>query len=203
MAVNLQKATKGQKIYLEKSMKLALVGLGWKANKYRGGYDFDLDASAFLLGADGTCIQDQDFVFYNNLSARGGAVFSKGDNQRGADEGADEDDQEQIVINFSKLPSQVEKIVITVTIYNAEYRGQNFGQISGAYVRMAKIQRESDEKGETKIIYDLGNDFSDETALVACEIVKQGGDWKFNAVGQGHKCSLAALCANYGIDAVD
>ena len=200
MAVSLQKATRGQKISLEKSMRLALIGLGWKSNKYKGGYDFDLDASAFLLGPDGTCMQDQDFVFYGNQSARGGAVFSKGDEQSGGDED-DGGDQEQIVINFSKLPPQINKIAITVTIYDAEHRGQNFGQVNDAYVRMAKIQREDDEDGETVIEYNLEEDFSSETALVACEIVKQGSDWKFNAVGQGFEGGLAALCANYGIDA--
>lgn len=200
MAVSLQKATRGQKISLEKSMRLALVGLGWKSNKYKGGYDFDLDASAFLLGPDGTCMQDQDFVFYGNPSARNGAVFSKGDDQSGGDED-DEGDQEQIVVNFNKLPPQIEKIAITVTIYDAEARGQNFGQVSDAYVRMAKIQKEDDENGETVIEYNLEEDFSNETALVACEIVKQGSDWKFNAVGQGFEGGLAALCANYGIDA--
>lgn len=200
MAVSLQKATRGQKISLEKSMRLALIGLGWKSNKYKGGYDFDLDASAFLLGPDGTCMQDQDFVFYGNPSARNGAVFSKGDDQSGGDED-DEGDQEQIVVNFNKLPPQIEKIAITVTIYDAEARGQNFGQVSDAYVRMAKIQKEDDENGETVIEYNLEEDFSNETALVACEIVKQGSDWKFNAVGQGFEGGLAALCANYGIDA--
>lgn len=200
MAVSLQKATRGQKISLEKSMRLALIGLGWKSNKYKGGYDFDLDASAFLLGPDGTCMQDQDFVFYGNPSARDGAVFSKGDDQSGGEED-DEGDQEQIVVNFSKIPPQIEKIAITVTIYDADIRKQNFGQVSDAYVRMAKIQKEDDEDGETVIEYNLEEDFSNETAIVACEIVKQGRDWKFNAVGQGYVGGLAALCANYGIDA--
>lgn len=198
MAVSLQKATRGQKISLEKSMKLALIGLGWKASS--DDHDFDLDASAFLLGADGTCLQDQDFVFYGNQSARGGAVFSKGDEREGGDEN-DDGDQEQIVINFSKIPPQIEKIAITVTIYDAEVYGQNFGQVKDAYVRMAKIKKEDDEDGETVIEYNLEEDFSSETALVACEIVKQGNDWKFVAVGQGFEGGLAALCANYGIDA--
>lgn len=191
MAVSLQKVTKGQKVSLEKSMRMALVGLGWGAN-------FDLDVSAFLLGANGLCSNDQDFVFYGNLTHPSGAVFSKGD-ERGENVSDDDDgDDEQIVIDFSKIPAYVEKIVIVVTIYD---EGPTFGQVKDAYVRVAKIANADDEIGETVIEYDLEDEFSSETAVVAAEIFRSGSEWKFGAVGQGFEGGLVAMCANFGIDA--
>lgn len=191
MAVNLQKVTRGQKISLEKSMKMALIGLGWGAK-------FDLDVSAFLVGADGLCANDQDFVFYGNLMHPSGAVFSKGDERGDNVEEDDDGDQEQIVVDFGKIPVRVEKIVIVVTIYD---QGFTFGQVSKAYVRVAKIRNADDEVGETAIEYDLEEEFSTETAVVAAEIYRSGNEWKFNAVGEGFEGGLAAMCANYGIDA--
>lgn len=191
MAVNLQKVTKGQKVSLEKSMKMALIGLGWGAK-------FDLDVSAFCLGLNGLCANEKDFVFYGNLMHPSGAVFSKGD-ERGDNVSEDEDgDDEQIVIEFSKVPASIDKIVIVVTIYDD---GPTFGQVSNAYVRVAKIKNADDEVGETMIEYDLEDEFSSETAVVAAEIYRSGNEWKFSAVGQGFEGGLSAMCANYGIDA--
>ena len=135
MAVNLQK---GQRVSLDKSTKMALIGLGWDSNRYDGGYDFDLDASAFLLGADGKVLSDEDFIFYNNPESKTGAVKSMGDDTTGGS--SREGDDEQIFIDFTKLPPEVEKIAITVTIHDAEARRQNFGQVSNAYVRVLKIE---------------------------------------------------------------
>lgn len=191
MAVNLQKVTKGQKVSLEKTMKMALVGLGWGAK-------FDLDVSAFLVGANGLCTTEKDFVFYGNLTDSSGAVFSKGDERGDNVDEDDEGDQEQIVIDFSKIPAYVEKIIIVVTIYD---RGPTFGQVHNAYVRVAKIKNADDEVGETVIEYDLEEEFSSETAVLAAEIFRSGSEWKFGAVGQGFEGGLAAVCANYGIDA--
>jgi len=196
MAVNL---TKGQRVSLDSSMKMALVGLGWKSNKYDGGYDFDLDASAFLLGANGKVTGDSDFVFYNNPSAYNGAVKSSGDDTEGSDDGND-GDNEQLVIDFTKLPAKIEKIAITVTIHEAAERRQNFGQVSNAYVRVAKMQNEFDTDGETMIKFDLEEEFSIETAIVVCEIYKRDGEWKFNAVAAGYQGGLATLCRNYGVN---
>lgn len=191
MAVNLQKVTKGQKVSLEKTMKMALVGLGWGAK-------FDLDVSAFLVGANGLCSTENDFVFYGNLTHPSGAVFSKGDERGDNIDEDDEGDQEQIVVDFSKIPAYVEKIVIVVTIYD---QGPTFGQVHNAYVRVAKIKNADDEVGETAIEYDLEEEFSSETAVLAAEIFRSGSEWKFGAVGQGFEGGLAAVCANYGIDA--
>lgn len=190
MAISLQKVTKGQKVSLERSMKMALVGLGWGAK-------FDLDVSAFLVGADGLCSNDQDFVFYGNLMHPSKAVFSKGD-ERGDNVGDDDDgDQEQIVVDFGRIPADIEKIVIVVTIYDD---GPTFGQVSNAYVRVAKIENANDEVGETVIEYDLEEEFSSETAVLAAEIFRSGSEWKFNAVGEGFEGGLAAMCANFGIE---
>ena len=195
MPVNL---SKGQRVSLDKSMRMALVGLGWDPNKYDGGYDFDLDASAFILGANGKVAKDEDFVFYNNPDWNDHTIWSTGDDRSGGN--SEEGDDEQIFIDFEKIPPSVDKIAITVTIHEAEERHQNFGQVSNAYVRVAKIDSEEDTEGETVIRFDLEEDFSIETALVVCEIYRKNGEWKFNAVAAGYQGGLAALCRSFGVD---
>lgn len=199
MAVNLQK---GQRVSLDSSMKMAIVGLGWNANKYDGGYQFDLDASAFICGSNGKVLSDEHFVFYNNPDFGNHTVWSTGDEQEGNDgvNGDDNGDAEQIFIDFTKIPSNVDKIAITVTIHDAVNRRQNFGQVSNAYVRVAKIQNEFDTEGETVIQFDLEEEFSIETALIVCEIYRKNGEWKFNAVAAGYQGGLEALCRNYGVN---
>ncbi len=193
MAISL---AKGQRVSLDKSMTHALVGLGWDTNRYDGGQDFDLDAAAFLLGANGKVLSDEDFIFYNNLESKTGAVKHTGDNLTGAGDG----DDEVILIDFPKVPAEVQKIAITVTIHEATARQQNFGQVSNAYVRVAKMANENDLNGENALRYDLGEDFSVETAIVVCEIYRNGADWKFNAVGAGFQGGLEALCRNFGVN---
>ena len=191
MAINLQK---GQRISLEKSMTHALVGLGWDTNRYDGGADFDLDASVFLLGENDKLLRDEDFVFYNNLSGRDGAVVHMGDNLTGGSDG----DDEQIKIDSTKLPPEIKKIAICVTIYDADLRRQNFGQVSNAYIRIARLSSENDEVGETVLRFDLEEEFSIETALVIAEIYNRNGEWKFNAVASGYQGGLAAICRSFG-----
>ncbi len=193
MAINL---SKGQRVSLDKGVRLALVGLGWDTNRYDGSADFDLDASAFLLGANGKVRSDDDFIFYGNLQSKDGSVTHTGDNLTGEGDG----DDETLFIDFSKVPADVQKIVITVTIYEAQERGQNFGQVSNAYVRVARRSNENDTVGIEELRYDLGEEFSIETALVVCEIYRQGAEWKFNAVGAGYQGGLYALCKNYGVN---
>ena len=195
MAVNLQK---GQRASLDNSMKMALVGLGWDPNKYDGGYDFDLDASAFILGANGKVVSDDDFVFYNNPDWHDHTVWSTGDDRSGGNSA--EGDDEQIFIDFTKIPDYVSKIAITVTIHEAAERRQNFGQVSNAYVRVAKVENEFDTNGETVIQFDLEEEFSIETALVVCEIYRRNGQWTFNAVGAGYQADLSQLCRFFGVN---
>ena len=191
MAISLQK---GQKVDLTKgnpSLKKLLIGLGWDTNKYDGGHDFDLDAAAFLLGANGKVNSDDDFVFYNNLKHKSGAVEHMGDNLTGEGEG----DDEEIKVDLDKVPANVDKIDFTVTIYDAESRRQTFGQVSNAYIRVV-----DDTNGREIIRYDLGEDFSVETAVVVGEIYRNKGEWKFNAIGAGWSGGLAALGRNYGVN---
>lgn len=191
MPVSLQK---GQKVDLTKGnpgLKRIMVGLGWDVNQYDGGADFDLDASAFLLGENGKVAKDEDFVFYGNLAHESQAVVHQGDNLTGEGDG----DDEQIEVDLSKVPASVSRIAFTVTIYDAETRRQNFGQVSNAFIRIV------DEVSGSEIIrYDLGEDFSIETALVVGELYRHGGEWKFNAIGSGFAGGLAALCRQYGVN---
>lgn len=193
MALSLQK---GQRVSLEDSMRFALVGLGWDTNRYAGGADFDLDASAFMLGAGDKVTCDEDFIFYNQLHGRNDAVVHQGDNLTGEGDG----DDEQIIINFAKIPDNIQKIAITVTIHDAVARNQNFGQVSNAYVRLAKLTDEFDEVGEQVLRFDLEEEFSIETSLVVCEIYKKNGEWKFNAVAGGVQGGLEVLCHQYGVN---
>ncbi|ABV60960.1 TerD family protein [Bacillus pumilus] len=191
MAIQL---SKGQRVDLTKTnpgLTKVMIGLGWDTNKYSGGAEFDLDASAFLVDANNRCQQDTDFVFYNNLQHPSGSVTHTGDNRTGEGDG----DDEQILVDFSKIPANIDRIGITVTIHDAEARSQNFGQVSNAFVRVV-----SEEGGEELIRFDLGEDFSIETAVVVCELYRHGSDWKFNAIGSGFSGGLAALCQNYGLE---
>lgn len=190
MAVSL---TKGQKVDLTKGnpgLSKIIVGLGWDTNKYDGGADFDLDAAAFLLNAEGKVTSDGDFVFYRNLKHTSGAVEHLGDNLTGEGDG----DDEQIKINLKDVPAAIEKIDLTVTIYEADTLNQNFGQVSNAYIRIVE-----ESTGRELIRYDLGEDFSVETAVVVGEFYRYKGEWKFNAIGGGFRGGLEALCNNYGV----
>ena len=192
MPVSLQK---GQKVSLTKEnpgLSKVVVGLGWDVNAVDTGGEFDLDASAFLLTDSGKVSTQEDFVFFGNLLHPSGSVQHMGDNLTGAGDG----DDEQIKVELSKVPGNITKIAFTVTIYKPEERRQNFGQINNAFIRIY-----NEETGEEMLRYDLGEDFSIETAAVFGELYKNGSEWKFNAIGSGYQGGLAALCANYGIDA--
>ena len=191
MAVSL---SKGQKVDLTKGnpgLSKLIVGLGWDTNKYDGGSDFDLDASAFLCGENGKVLSDSDFVFYGNLKHSSASVEHTGDNLTGEGDG----DDEVIKVDLSKVPANISKISFTVTIYEADSRRQNFGQVSNAYIRIA-----DEITGSELIRYDLGEDFSIETAIVVGELYRNNGEWKFNAIGSGFQGGLRALCSNYGVN---
>ena len=190
--------SKGQRVSLDKGMKLCLVGLGWDPNRYRGSHDFDLDASVFLLGPNGRVRSDDDFVFYGNQVHSSGSVKSLGDDRTGGN--SDDGDDEQIIINLDRIPAHVTRLAITVSIYDAQARRQNFGQVSNAYVRVAKIKNENDDQGYEVVRYDLDEDFADETAIVACEISRNGSEWKFSAVGAGYSGELVGLCRQFGVN---
>lgn len=185
---------KGQKVSLTKNnpgLKNVVVGLGWDVNTFDTGGSFDLDTSAFLLGENGKVSSQADFVFYGNLKHTSGSVEHMGDNLTGEGDG----DDEQIKIDLSKVPANIVKIAFSATIYEADERQQNFGQVSNAYIRIY-----NEENGEELLRYDLGEDFSIETAAVFGELYKMGDEWKFNAIGSGYQGGLAALCGSYGVD---
>ena len=191
MAITL---SKGQKVSLTKGnpgLKHIVVGLGWDTNKYDGGFDFDLDSAAFLLDENGKVNADTDFVFYNNLKHSSGAVEHLGDNLTGEGDG----DDEQVKVDLSLVPQNISKSAFTVTIHEALERRQNFGQVSNSYVRVI-----DEDTNQELLNYELGEDFSIETAIVVCEIYRHNGEWKFNALGSGFEGGLEALCKNFGVN---
>ena len=191
MAINL---SKGQKVDLTKTnpgLKQIVCGLGWDVNRYDGGHDFDLDASVFMTNAQGKVQSEGDMIYYNNKKHSSGSVEHLGDNRTGAGDG----DDEQIMIDLSKVPANIEKIDFTVTIYEADVRHQNFGQIENAYIRIV-----NKDTNEELIRYDLTEDYSVETAVVIGELYRHNGEWKFNAIGSGFSGGLAALTRNYGLN---
>ena len=190
MAISL---SKGQKVDLTKGnpgLSKVIIGLGWDVNKYDGGNDFDLDASVFLLGENGKVTTDADFVFYNNPTGGNGAIVHSGDNRTGAGDG----DDEQIIVDLKGIPANIQRVAFTITIHNGENRNQNFGQVSNSYVRIL-----NEESNEELIRYDLGEDFSIETALVVGELYRHNNEWKFSAIGSGYQGGLATLATDFGL----
>lgn len=191
MPINL---AKGQKVDLTKgnpSLKNIMVGLGWDVNEFDSGSTYDLDAAAFMVGDNGKCPTEKEFIFYGNLEHSSGSVKHMGDNLTGDGEG----DDEQILVDLSTIPANISRIAFTVTIYDADKKHQNFGQVSNAFIRIV-----DEATGQELIRYDLGEDFSIETAIVVGELYKHNGEWKFNAIGSGFQGGLAALCGHYGIE---
>ena len=193
MAISLQK---GQKISLAKvaadagvpSLSKILCGLGWDPLKFDGGAQFDSDASVFMCDGNGKVTKDSNFIFYNNKTAPG--IEHCGDNRTGAGDG----DDEVIKIDLNAIEPDVQKIAFTVTIDQADTRRQNFGMVENSYIRVV------DEATGTELVrYDLGEDYSIETAVVVAELYRNGAEWKFNAIGSGFQGGLAALCNNYGL----
>ena len=207
MAISLQK---GQRVSLSKESKEGLdrviVGLGWDearqpqtkgflASLFGGGEPqaIDCDASALLL-QDGKLRNWKDVVYFGALRHGSGAVQHMGDNLTGAGDG----DDEQIKVDLSLVPENIQRVAFTVTIYDADVRRQNFGQVNNAFIRIV-----DESNGQEILRYDLGEDFSIETAAIFGELYKHNGEWKFNAIGSGYQGGLAALCANYGVEVED
>lgn len=190
MAISLSKGGNVSLSKTDPSLKNVLVGLGWDARPTAGA-DFDLDASAFMVKEDGKVRSDSDFIFYNQTKSTCGSVEHTGDNRTGEGEG----DDEAIIVLLDKVPGDIQRIVFSVTIHDAEMRKQNFGQVSHAFVRV--VNKDSNNEVAR---YDLSEDASIETAMVFGEIYRHSGEWKFKAVGQGYAGGLAALARNYGIN---
>lgn len=184
--------SKGGNVSLSKEapgLSKVLVGLGWDV-RATDGAGFDLDASAFVTGPDGKVRSDHDFIFYNNLRSVDGSIEHTGDNLSGVGEG----DDEVIKVNLGSVPTDIGKIVFAVTIHEAESRRQNFGMVTNAFIRVVN-QDDSQEIAR----YDLSEDASTETAMIFAELYRNGGEWKFKAIGQGFAGGLAPLARHFGV----
>lgn len=185
--------TKGQRVSLEKvapGLSEVFVGLGWDVKATDTGCDFDLDSSVFLLSANGKLISEAHFIFYNNLTSPDAnkSVQHMGDNLTGAGEG----DDEVIKIDLKKVPSEIQTIVVIVTIHEAEARRQNFGQVQNAFIRVINSQT-----NQEIIRYDLVEDYSTETAMIMAELYLKDNEWRINAIGSGYQGGLQALFDRY------
>ena len=191
MAISIQK---GGNVNLSKEapgLSKIVIGLGWDP-RTSDGAGFDLDGSAFLLKADGKARSDADFIFYNNLKSADGSVIHAGDNLTGGGDG----DDEKITVDLAKVPLEIERIAISVTIHEADARKQNFGMVAKAFIRCLNAD------GNAEIArFDLSEDGSSETAMIFGEIYRAGSEWKFKAIGQGYKGGLGPLARSFGINA--
>jgi tellurium resistance protein TerD len=190
MAISLQK---GGNVNLSKEapgLSKMTVGLGWDVRSTDGAA-FDLDGVVFLLNQSGKVRSDADFIFYNNLKSADGSIVHSGDNRTGAGEG----DDETVTLDLSKVPADIDKVVVAVTIHDAEARRQNFGMVGKAFIRCVNAN------GNTEIArYDLSEDGSTEAAMIFGEVYRSGADWKFRAIGQGFRGGLGPLAKNYGVN---
>ncbi|WP_425864046.1 TerD family protein [Arthrobacter sp. TWP1-1] len=184
--------SKGSNLSLTKAdpgLQLAMVGLGWDP-RTTSGAAFDLDASAILVTNRGKVRNNDDFIFYNQLESKDGSVVHQGDNRTGDGDG----DDEQVLINLATVSEDIDKVIIVVSIDQADSRGQNFGQVRDAYCRV--INQDND----TEIVrYDLSEDAASETTMIFAEIYRHGAEWKFRAVGQGYASGLHGIATDYGI----
>jgi len=184
---------KGGNVNLTKEapgLNRVLVGLGWDA-RATDGQPFDLDASVFMVKADGKVPNVAHFIFYNQTKSPDGAVECMGDNRTGVGDG----DDESLRIQLSKVAAEIQRLVIAVTIHEAEARKQNFGQVNNAFIRVVN------EEGNIELArFDLSEDYSIETAMIFGELYRNGNDWKFKAVGQGFAGGLQALALQYGVN---
>mgnify|MGYP003608441946 CR=1 FL=1 len=165
------------------------IGLGWEARETAGA-EFDLDASLFMVGSSGKVRNDHDFIFYGQLDSPCKSIHHTGDNRTGDGDG----DDEELHVFLDKVPKPIERLVVAVTIHDADHRGQNFGQVRDAFIRIVDLD------SDTEIArFDLSEDYSTETAMVFGEVYRRNDEWKFRAVGQGYSGGLDVLCGKYGV----
>lgn len=188
MAISL---AKGGRVNLSKEapgLSKMVVGLGWDANATDTGAAFDLDASVFMVDASGKVPNDESFVFYNNLKSPCGAVEHTGDNKTGEGDG----DDEQIKVDLSQIPENIQELIFVVTIDQADARNQNFGQVSNSFIRMV------DEGTNNEVLkYELDEDYSAETAIEFGKLYRKDGSWRFQAVGAGYNAGLQGFVDKY------
>ncbi|RVU16889.1 TerD family protein [Methylobacterium oryzihabitans] len=191
MAISLSKGGNVNLSKTDPNLKRVRLGLGWDPRSTDGAA-FDLDASAFLLKADGKVRSEADFIFYNQLKSSDGSVEHAGDNRTGQGDG----DDETLKVDLGRVPAEVQRIPFVVTIHEATSRRQSFGQVGNAFIRVVNA-----DTNQEIARYDLSEDSSTETAMIFGELYRTGADWKFRAVGQGYAGGLAAMCSSFGISA--
>lgn len=192
MAISLAKGGNVSLSRTDPSLTKILIGLGWDARS-TSGEEFDLDASLFMTGENGKVPSDAHFIFYGQLDSLDGSVHHTGDNRTGDGDG----DDEAIQVELTRVPANIQKLVVAVTIHEADIRRQNFGQVSGAFMRIV-----NDATGVEIARFDLSEDYSTETSIIFGEVYRHNGEWKFRAVGQGFTSGLDALCRQYGVNLV-
>ncbi|MGF7147404.1 tellurium resistance protein TerD [Sphingomonas zeicaulis] len=190
MSISLSKGGNVSLSKEEPGLSKILIGLGWDVRSTDGA-DFDLDASAFLLKTDGRVRSDADFIFYNQLKSTDGSVEHTGDNRTGEGDG----DDESLKVELTRVPADIDKVAVAVTIHDGENKRQNFGMVQNAFIRVV-----NDATGREIARYDLTEDASVETAMIFGEVYRHNGEWKFRAVGQGYQGGLGPLARNYGVN---
>ena len=189
MAVLLKKGGNISLSQTDSNLRHILIGLGWEA-RLTDGAPFDLDASAFMVGENGKVRRDEDFIFYHKLESECGSVVHTGDDAVGGGGG----DDEALKIDFDKVPDAIKRVIICVTIYEADARGQNFGQVDNAFMRIVNLDNNIEIAR-----FDLTEDYSTETAMIFGEVYRHNNEWKFKAVGQGFSGGLESLCHKFGV----
>jgi len=189
MGVSLKKGGNVSLTGSDPTLKSVKIGLGWEGRETEGA-DFDLDASLFMVGSNGKVRGDKDLIFYGHLDSPCKSVHHTGDNRSGEGDG----DDEELHVFLDKVPSAVERLVVAVTIHDAEARGQNFGQVRDAFIRIVNLASDSEIAR-----FDLSEDYSVETAMIFGEVYRRNEEWKFRAVGQGYSGGLHALCLQHGV----
>lgn len=185
---------KGQRITIAKDdggLQKVVIGLGWDTNRYDGDSEFDLDVSAFFIGADGKVTSDSDFIFYNQTTHSSGAIDYSGDNRTGDGNG----DDETFTVNLSKVPSNIQKIVFAASIYDGVNRLQNFGMVDNSYIRAYDAVSK-----EELFICELNEEHSLKTGMIAGELYRKNGEWKFNAIKSGCDGGLEVIARNFGVN---
>lgn len=190
MAVSLSKGGNVSLSRVAPNLTRILVGLGWDARQTSGD-DFDLDASVFLVQESGKVRSDDDFIFYNQLTSSCRSVEHTGDNRTGAGDG----DDEAVKVDLTKVPQQIQRLVICVTIHDADARGQNFGMVRDAFIRIVNLENDVEIAR-----FDLSEDYSSETAMIFGEVYRHGAEWKLRAVGQGFNGGLEPMARNFGVN---
>jgi tellurium resistance protein TerD len=187
-SINLSKGAKVDLTKTNPGVKAFQVGLGWNPNSAANAQPFDIDVSAFVLGENGKLISDKHFIFYNNLKSENGLIEHTGDNRTGEGEG----DDESLIVDFSKATGDEKSIVFVTSIHDAAAKNQNFGQISGSFIRVL-----DKATGSEILKFDLNEDYSSETAMVFGKLYSRDGEWKFEAIGEGKKEGLQFYLDTY------